>query len=404
MYDENLFNKTTEKKGFRNGSSIGNILVLLIFITIIQQTPFILANFYNEIRFLLYILFGISSVLAGLNKESYREKTVKYMVYVTIYVTIISIIPIIDSKSISFEGTIELLVPLGILLCSKNTKYSSNKLSNIIKGYVFLASLLGIYSIIYYDLGFIITQNYVVKSKNQIGPVIGISAIITMYNVVLNKKNSINNIRYKIFNNTLFVMLFLSLIIFRNRSSILGVIIVGVFMLIKSNKMEITYKKFLILNIIGIFLLIIYASGILKELTNFLWNSLTLNYNINDLNSLSAGRTDGYLEALKISIKNPLFGQLSNNISLEHQVHNYILNKWIKYGIFGSLPIIAFYIYLWKISLKGVFLNNKSNVVFYILLFSLIVSILEYTYPFGPGVSQIMLWFLLGQYLNSMEY
>lgn len=175
-------------------------------------------------------------------------------------------------------------------------------------------------------------------------------------------------------------------------------------MLIKSNKMEITYKKFLILNIIGIFLLIIYASGILKELTNFLWNSLTLNYNINDLNSLSAGRTDGYLEALKISIKNPLFGQLSNNISLEHQVHNYILNKWIKYGIFGSLPIIAFYIYLWKISLKGVFLNNKSNVVFYILLFSLIVSILEYTYPFGPGVSQIMLWFLLGQYLNSMEY
>jgi hypothetical protein len=30
----------------------------------------------------------------------------------------------------------------------------------------------------------------------------------------------------------------------------------------------------------------------------------------------------------------------------------------------------------------------------------LITSLFEYSHPFGPGVTQIMVWFLLGQYLR----
>lgn len=380
------------------------VFTILIFITVIQQLPFCLENFYGEIRIILYIAFGISTFFAVLNKNNYKKNIVKFMIGLIIYTTIISIISILDNSIIRFDGVIELIIPLGILLCSLNTKFEDRELNKIIDMYVLLATVLGIYSILYYDVGFKITQTYSIKSKNQIGPIIGIAIIITLYKILNRNIDFRKKKIYFLINVIEFVALFLSLIIFRNRSSILGVIIVGIIMVLKLTRKKLTYKNIILIIFTIIVLLILYRIGALDNIIKFIWDSFTLNYNINDFNSLSAGRTEGYIEAIKFSLDNPILGQLSNNLILEHSIHNYVLNKWIRYGIIGSLPLIVFYFALWKKTISSIFLkvsSKRNNMTFYLFLFSLIVSIFEYTYPFGPGVSQIMLWFLLGQYLNN---
>ena len=35
-----------------------------------------------------------------------------------------------------------------------------------------------------------------------------------------------------------------------------------------------------------------------------------------------------------------------------------------------------------------------------VMLLALVISLVEYTYPYGPGTSQIILWALIGIYLN----
>ena len=97
----------------------------------------------------------------------------------------------------------------------------------------------------------------------------------------------------------------------------------------------------------------------------------------------------------------PVLGELETGKSISVTPHNYILNKWLNYGIIGSLPIVLFYLYLWFFTIKGIFISKKTlgfKLPVWVLLFSLIVSMFEYTYPYGPGASQIMVWFLLGQY------
>ncbi|MDG6885050.1 hypothetical protein Cp4435_02247 [Clostridium perfringens] len=400
---EKMNNIYYEEK-FKNMVIKQRVLTMLIVITVIQQFPFFLENFYGEIRDILYVMFAITTACALLNRNILKNNIVKIMFFIVLYTAFISLIALFGNFNFRLDGVIELLIPLGILLSSLNIKFTTKNINKVIDIYVFLATILGVISILYYGVGLEITQTYSIKSKNQIGPVIGIAIIITLYNIFNYSKREIKGRYYSIINLIEFITLFVCLIVFRSRSSLLAVVVLMLIMLVNFSKKKLTYRNVFIIIVIIIMSVYLYSSGYLTQMIKFIWDSFTKNYNISDLNSLSAGRTDGYMEAIKFSFQNPLFGQLINNISLNHSIHNYILNKWIRYGIIGSLPMILFYLYLWKESIKNIFINRKNkknNLVFYLFIFSLVVSIFEYTYPYGPGVSQIMIWFLLGQYLND---
>jgi len=42
-----------------------------------------------------------------------------------------------------------------------------------------------------------------------------------------------------------------------------------------------------------------------------------------------------------------------------------------------------------------------EGIALWLLMLGLIISMFEYTYPYGPGVSQIMVWFMLGTILSK---
>lgn len=380
------------------------LLYILVSISIIQQMPVIKDLYYNQLRAVLYVGFALFSVISFLKISKFiRLNFVRYWIYIITYSLAFFI-----AITISGSGSInifELIIPFGILICSLNTEFSKRELSRFLIWYVLLSTLLGISSIFYYGKGFVITESYFLLGKNQIGPLIGISVIITFLWIF-------ERLQFDLLHNSMILKIILlgllmsSIIVIRNRSGLLGILIVFLVYIISKHKIKITKKKILIFYGISIVLLVIYLMGGIQKILYIIYKTFFLNYDSNDLNSISAGRIDGYVDAIRYISKYPLLGELGTNqlFNFSSYPHNYILYKLVKYGIIGSLPMILFYLYLWIFCFKH--LTNRETKFFipvWVLLFSLLVSMVEYTYPYGPGVSQLMLWILIGQYFRNNE-
>ena len=59
-------------------------------------------------------------------------------------------------------------------------------------------------------------------------------------------------------------------------------------------------------------LTITLSLGLIDNLIGMVWDAFTLNYNVFDLNSLSAGRWRVYEESIAFIIDNPLFGEITS--------------------------------------------------------------------------------------------
>lgn len=405
MQNTILANNVIESKK----NSIKRVLFsILIIITVVQQMPIIKDIYYYKIRVFLYFVFGIFSFLSLLNlPKLFKHKFVKYYLLCIIYFFLMIFANRLLKIDMDFSNIFELLIPFGILLCSLGTSFDNENLEDIVRVYVFLSAALGFSSIFYYGEGFKITEVYFLHEKNQLGSLLGISTVITIYKLfkVDTKGDIYKKKKYIIPNLILLFILLSSIIILRNRSGLVALTIVTFLIMFKEFKIKWTLRNILIFQLLLLVLVILIMTGFSSKVIGVIWRSITLSYDVTDLNSISAGRMDVYKSAIKFVFKYPMFGELDVEDKFYSIPHNYILNKWVRYGIVGSFPLVLFYLYLWKFVLVGLQesgkLLRKNKLVLWILLFSLIVSIFEYTYPFGPGISQVMVWFLLGQYLKE---
>lgn len=377
------------------------LLMFLICLTIFQQMPLIKEIYYSQIRYLLYFMFLIFAMFSAPKLSELRKnRLVKFFIIAIIYSLFTFLISQITNVNNDYN-VLELFVPMGLLLCSYNTRFDKNQINKLILLYSSLAALLGVLTILYYGNGFVITEIYSIPGKNQIGPILGLAAILMGISFFENFFISHN--RTWIINLSLFILLFSVIVIFRNRASIVAIILCFSIYLVKGLEFRLTLRNILASIVLVSILFILVINGLFGELIKTVWTSLTLNFSIYDLNSISAYRTDVYIEAFKFALEHPFFGEFGGAQFNFGIPHNYVLNKWVQFGVFGSMPFIALYFYLCVLTAK---VNRKknpkvSNLVFWLMLFSIIVSLFEYTYPFGPGVSQIILWILVGQYLNN---
>ncbi|MCM3617921.1 O-antigen ligase family protein [Sutcliffiella horikoshii] len=297
---------------------------------------------------------------------------------------------------------LELLIPFGLLVCSINTDFNRKQLSGFLIWYIVLALVMGLSSIFYYGEGFTIKELYSVPSKNQIGPILGISTVIIGI-WILNKNQLEFKFNSLFFKLSLFFLLLSTILVIRNRASLIAIIITLLFYLIREYKFKLTVGRVLLGPFLVIATILLFYYGTFNGLLDVFWKSITLNYDVNNLNSLSAGRTEVYALSIQFIMQNPFLGELTSIQPFQYTTpHNYILNKWVQYGIVGSLPYIIFYCFLWVYSIRGILIvKSLFSLAHWVLFFSLIVSIFEYTYPYGPGVSQLLVWFLLGQYLKE---
>lgn len=376
------------------------IFITLIYLSVIQQFPIIQDYFYSEIRITLYIGLGILSIYSLKNLKTLIKISIVKMFLLAISYSMLLIILIIISNGYGTLNIFELLIPFGVFITSFNFKIGKKFLEYFLIKYIILVSILGLSLVFVYGDGFTITKIYFLNTKNQIGPMIGTSSIIILYWIF--RKKSMNTHIPIIFKILILISLLLSLLLIRNRASLLAIGLVLLLLLLFQKK-TINYKNILGFYIMLIFFLILIYLGYFEIIVEYIEKSLFLNYDLNNLNSISAGRTNVYFDSLNFIANNFFYGEIITGEYISAIPHNYLLNKWVNYGFVLSLPFTLLYIYLWYIAIRGIFFDNqtKFKLAVWVLLFSLIISMFEYTYPYGPGVSQMVLWMLLGQYFNN---
>ncbi len=397
--------------GFRQ-SGVAKILFCIgLYLTVFQQFPIVRDNIYGEIRILLYCLFGALAI-CSLLKTEYKKLPFLVKLYALAcgcLVTTSLLLSFVNGGSMSiasYSDIVEMIIPFGILLSSLFLKYSEKQIYVITSIYVISTIVMGVCIVFYYQGSWVISSQYFLESKNQIGPILAISCITLAYFIF--KKNKENSAIVIILSLLGLTVLFSCLLVLRSRGALLSVLVLSVilgFQFIFSKK-RIQECMFLL-----IIILIIFSVGVfgnIMEITKPIYQAFTLNYEIGNLESLSAGRMNVYADALNYVKEYPFLGDTFAFEKFPSVTHNYVLNKCVRYGIVVFLPGLIFYFYLWIFALKKIFLEKtmENKIVLVapmLLLMVLITSIFEYSHPFGPGVSQIFVWFLLGQYLRLVK-
>lgn len=382
------------------------MMVFGVLLTVVQQYPIVRDRLYGEIRLVLYLVFALLSVL-GIKKLT----AMKIPTFVRLYigVIVISAIELLLFQLLRWRATIdditEILIPLGILISSYTISFDDVELDLVLDVYSIIATVMGLLIVLYYGGGFVIQEMYLTgTSKNQTGPILGIACIIAFSRILSFYYTRNRKKRRVIIPAIVFTISLSSMFVLRNRSGLLGLLLIILLMLLTGKKKIVLGRLVLVVTIILLLIILQLAYGILNPLLDVIYEAFVLNYDINDLNSLSAGRVNVYGRGFEFITKYPIFGELNSVEELFGRAHNYILNKWIEYGIIGSLPMIILYISLFAFDarlLLGRIRTSKSVLTGWLLLFGLIISTFEHTYPYGPGVSQIVVWFMIGQTLRK---
>lgn len=383
----------------------GVFISILVILTIIQQMPIIKDLYYEQIRGLLYFLFGLLTAISLISfNRIIKYKTFRFFSLVILYGFVLAIIIYFFTQNVSDFNVGEIVVPYGVLICSLSTYFTNIQIRRLLRAYIILATILGISSVFYYGDGFIITQSYFLEAKNQIGPLLGIATVMTEVWLVKEQGASIKK-RVALF--LLFIVLLFSIVFIRNRSSLVGIF--GITCLLSGSVLrgKKTIKFYLLLTFLLIGVIIATLTGVFDGLIDIFINSLTMNYDVADLDSLSAGRTDVYLQAIDFIKNNFFLGEMGGTEFISTTFpHNYVLNKMVELGVLGSLLFLSLYFYFWIFVIKNLFFKGTKylyGIPLWVMLFSLIISLFEYTYPYGPGTSQLMVWFMLGQQLNNAK-
>ena len=377
---------------------IGFLVMLMAF----QQLPIIRETYYDTIRLLLYGSFAVLILYSILNLNILLKFKVYWMfVLIIVYALLVSL------SIYLFDGDLYpillYIVPFGIITISIANRYNNREIMLLLWMYAMSNLVLGIANIFYYGNGFEVTR--LVPEKNQIGPMIGYSILIFIFFVKHYKYMLL-----KVMSFGLVLVSFFTLLAISNRSAIVGVTIMMIFMmlyviflgikkLLSNNKKEV----FIATGIMMAIVLIGLQFEFIQTLMDTFWTSITYNHIITDLNALSSGRIQ-LIEDSFVWIKTyPLFGFIGvESIPISEYTHVFILHTWMQYGLLGSLPFLLFYLFFVLIIIKILFNIEKdvfSILVFMLLSVSYVISLLEYSYPYGPGVSQFILWMMLGQYV-----
>jgi hypothetical protein len=295
------------------------------------------------------------------------------------------------------------VVPFGIITISISNNYSNKAILTLLWLYAISNSIMGLANIFYYGNGFDVSR--LVPEKNQIGPMVGYSVLVFLFFMIKYK-----SIYIKFFSFGLVILAYMTLLAISNRSAVVGVtllivfimiyfIFIGIRKLLKKKIKEVSITSGVIIFII----LLGFQFELIQSLFDTFLTSVTYNRLVTDLNALSSGRIQ-LIEDSLIWIKTyPFFGFIGlSSIPISEYTHVYIIHTWMQYGLIGSLPFVLFYFFLIVFNLILMFKLGKDTftiLLFMILSVGFVISLLEYSYPYGPGVSQFILWFMLGQFL-----
>lgn len=366
-------------------------IYILIMITAIQYSSIgVDDSVYNGIRLLttliifVSILFNAKSIVNSI----FRERIILlHFIFAFLFFAIIIIFSIIDSK-VTISPFREFIMSLFFISLGYSMKLDDNKLYRIFNFFVIAFTISAISIILKFSTGFQIPNSYLPIPKNQFAPVFAIALMLSLYHWGKRSK------AVRIISAFCFVILLMSLLVIRSRSSILSSILI----VLIYTMYYLPSIKYRLYGFIGLVIGAVFLSP-------KIYQALFANYDTNSIESVSAGRVDVYLKGLEFLTNNPLGGSLQGIYVTDSYIHNYLLFNIVNYGVIISLPLVFTYFYYLLISLRAIKKNTfqSYDCIPLMMIIIFISSLFEYTFPFGPGTAIIFPFLFLGVYLNRIR-
>lgn len=376
-----------------NNSAKSLVIFLIIYSVFIQ---YFLNNIvvYNALKILFYLIFFFLFLFIIRENKIKTNLTLNIYVICVFFYAINLLVLSLFSSEILFQPIIVYIL-LGIIgLISLNIKLEENEIYFLLKWFLIVSALVSNLIIISYGTGYEISEQYLFKSKNQIGQFLSLSIVIITHSF-LNKYTLFSQKKYLeiVFKSILLISYLLPVIIIRSRSALIGALIIVLIMFL----LNLNFKKISITKILSsllVFLIFYFSFG--KKLFNLIYESITLNQNVSNLDSFSSNRTEVYYQAINFIKENLFFGNYLDESNI-FDPHNFLIYQIFNYGIIGSFPIVCFYFLCLLFCVVKIFRKNTDdidNLSVYCLLTIIFASLTEYSPPFGPITTTIIVWYL----------
>ena len=379
---------------------IKSLICILIIISIVQQFSFF-QSYYSTIRNAIYIIGLLTIILSVSNFSKIKIDTfTRFFLAFFLSFQLLSLMGVLYGNSFNNIGTLYIPISISffIYMISSIIYSKSNSKTYIILMVIYVVLMLMLTFDIFktYFNGIFISAQYLYDQKNSKGPMIDFSILFTIF-LILNLKNKI--LKFFLSSSIIFELLVLNLM--RSRADLLALYIVLIIFVLKSIRKRLLLA--LIIIITSILLFIIFLPNLVNSISSTLIEVFIKNYNVNSLNSLSAGRLYYYNKALKIFETNPIMGTLGLQ---NYYVDNAFLTLIANYGLIGMILYVPFIGFLFYKIFANLLKESIKELRFYISLawlVTLIISLFEGLPPFGPGTTYLIVWILLPLITSKVE-
>lgn len=344
---------------------------------------------------LLSLIFGFLVLLSLDLKTIFKNKVIRFSFICLVLIAIISLVTSayyndnLMTKDIRAIG-----MCIGAIIIGYNIRLSKREYLFLILLFCSGSLLVGMEQVTNNIGGFIIEDQYLTEAKNSLGVLLATTAVVSAYNLLFSDYSRI--VRIGFIAVTFFSVLILLTI--RARADSLATLIVLFVMVVLKYSRKNWMNAILVICILAVICVFILPDSVV----NFVYNSFFQHYEGGDV---TAGRAERNVFALNYIYNNLFTGNMVNKIHVP-TVHNFILYKWFCYGILFSIPIIVLYFLLLFHTINSIFHTTSfklEGVGLFVLLIPFIVSLFEYSFPFGPGTATLFNYVIFGYSLRLLQ-
>lgn len=375
------------ERSWNNKIAIALLYVLMAAIFVSYIPIIYLTSMYDVFSMGIMGVMALLVILTFFRSNFLRNRFFVALLTVIIFLVIEFIVFFVGHLRYNIDDVRQIIIVFFYMIVGYTISLSEQQLSRICVFYIIGSILLGLYAIVFYTGSFSFAgDRNLITGKNQIGGMVAVGGAIATYYYFasVNKKG--------IYLALALFSFFVSAIL-RDRSAFVAFLF---FAFLLSFKQFSFYKVFLVLIVMLIFYLFFKT-----DVDSFFVNSLIGRGEL-DLDNLSTDRTGRNEMGFQYLLYHFWEGELQASSNIP-QIHNYMLLRLVRYGVWGIFFIINYLLFIIKI-IKEFYKDKQlrlNKMGLFIPIVPFFVSLLEPSFPFGPGTVQAFVYVLFGYSLRG---
>ncbi len=377
------------------------VLILLIALITLSSHPKIVAMSHAAgiqigtiLSRYIILVFGALFVMCINLKTMLRPRFIRvcWMIFIVMALYFLIVFAFFDDKNM-LSDLRSIAICLVAIMIGWQLRMDERRFWWLLMIYAGFTLFVGLMQVLTNVGGFVITDQYLADNKNSLGVMLASATVILVF-LGMNQGKPVLKQTLLI---TLSIFSFFILLTIRARAATLTVLIMLLYMFFERFK-----GRRLLLYVIGGLVLLVVAFVVMPDtVMDYFTNSIFQNRE----GDITAGRVERNQAGLSVLAQSPFLGNLGKNAEIG-TIHNYPLNRTFAFGIVFSFPILLMYFYILIFAVKRTIkANNRQNgnIGYYLLLIPFIISMAEYTFPYGPGTATVFNFLLFGISLSYSE-